>query len=407
MDRAVPTLVAALLVLSSVGAVAGVVPSGDDGSRATGTVDGVSANTSDVLVLDSVVRSAFARADLVMTGAIDAGSTSLVAAHRRYRIREAFAAAERPAAERAVIENATAAAERRADALAATERAARQATIRGELSPEAYLSTLGRLHAKASALEKTVEAIGSLDEYGVASDRRAQILAQLSTLQGPIRADLAAAVRGEGPSGRTFLAVSRNGFTLSRIVDGQYWRETVRFDHRDHAIGRLDFDDAEAQFARAYPWTSAHKQRISMGALGADVYVVEYTHTHGTIDASLDASTGAIFREVQTKSLGKFPVEVRTWSTDGLTVGISATYPGGPLRVNVTNRTGAPAVAKVAINGTAVGSTGDDGLIWTISPVGPYPVTVTTANATLQVTVDPRWTAGHAGTARPANETFR
>lgn len=395
MDRAVPALLAALLVVSSVGAVAAVVPGAGD-AQATGTVDGVSENTTDVLVLDEIEQSAFARADLVVTGAIDADSGAIVESQQRYRVREAVAAADSTSAERAVIRNATAAAERRLDALEATERTARQATITGEMTPEAYLTTLARVHARASALERTVETIDSLDDHDVATDSRAQLLARLSTLQGPVRADLAAAVRGEGPTGRIFLAVAENGLTLATIEDGEYHRESVRFDNRDDEIGQLTFDDAETRFAKSYPWTSENKRRISMGALGSDVYVVEYTHTHGTIDASLDASTGAIFRESQTKSLGEFPVEERTWTDEGLAVGISNTYPGGPLRVNVTNGNGTPLSADVSVNGTAVGST-DDGVVWTVSPGEPYPVTVSTTNATLQVRVDP--TSGDVGPA--------
>ncbi|AKH96713.1 DUF7094 domain-containing protein [Halanaeroarchaeum sulfurireducens] len=389
MDRAVHALLAALLVASSAGAVVAASPPGTTDVRATGTVDGISTNTTDVLALESIDASTFARGDLVVTGAIDVQAATLVETHDRKRVTEAVAAAETDAEHRAAIRNATDRAERRTEALLAAERTAREDYRTGETTAESYLATVGRLHARAAALEATVRAVDSLDEQSVGDERRARLRGQLMTLQGPVRAELAAALRGDGVSPRTFVGVSSNGLTLATLSDGDYVRETVRTDAQDDDPGRLSFEDAQTRFAELYPWASEHTDKYSLRELGSDVYDVEYAHTHGTIIASIDGSTGALFRESQTKSLAGIPTEeTRRTEADDVVVGVSETYPGGPLRVNVTNATGEPVGAAVSVDGTAVGNTGDDGIVWTISPAGTYPVTVTTDATTVDVRVD-------------------
>ncbi|MFB6070321.1 MAG: hypothetical protein ABEJ76_04795 [Halanaeroarchaeum sp.] len=389
MERAVPALLAALLVVASAGAVVGIAPPGPP--TATTPVDGVSGNTTDVLRLETIDASTFDRATLVVTGALDAQSSAMVNAFTRYRVRTAFEAASTPAAKRVVVRNASSWVRTRTAELLETEREARNRYVSGELSARAYLATLGRLQMQATAVERTARAVADLSSRVDADVDLARILPDLQTLQGPIREGLAAAVRGEGASDRTFVAVSTNGFVLAQMSDGIYVRETVRYDNRDAAIGQLGFDRAEQRFNELYPWASAHKDRISMGAVGPDVYVVEYTHTHGYIDAALDASTNQIFREVQRKRLAETPVvAAETTVQNNTTVAVSPTYAGGPLRVNVTNRTGAPMTVPVAVNETAVGTTGEDGTVWAISPAGTYNVTVETPQGPIRVAVTAR-----------------
>jgi len=163
----------------------------------------------------------------------------------------------------------------------------------------------------------------------------------------------------------------------------------------------MGFDAAEKRFGELYPWASSHKQRISMGALGPDVYVVELTHTHGTVQAALDASTGQVFKEVQTKTLANTPADPSLTTTDNnTTVSISRAYAGGPLRVTVTNETGAPLAAAVTVNGTAVGATDDTGTLWSISPAGDFNVTAETDTARIRVLVTPTET-----TVQPPGES--
>ena len=388
MHRAVPALLAALLLASTAGA--GFAASlGTTDERATGTVEGLSANTTDVLRLESIETSSFARGDLVVTGAIDADAGALVEAHAREGVHEAYAAAETDRERRAVVRNATDAIERRTEALLANERTARESYLAGETTATAYVATLGRLHLRAAALETTVQMVHTLDEQSVDVERRLRLRGRLMALQGPVRAELASAIRGEGPSPRTFVGVSTNGLTLATLSDGQHIRETVRTDAWNDDPGRLSFDDAQTRFAELYPWASEHTTEFSLRALGSDVYDVEYAHTHGTIIASIDGTTGALFRETQTASLAALPVrDAKRTDAEDLSIGLSETYPGEPLRVTVTNATGEPVSATVSVDGTAVGNTGDDGIVWTISPAGSYPVTVTTDDATVEVRVE-------------------
>ncbi|MFB6082419.1 MAG: hypothetical protein ABEJ67_06315 [Halanaeroarchaeum sp.] len=377
MDRAVPALLAALLVVASAGSVVGVSPPDSDATAARTPVESISANTSDVLVLDTIGASTFDRADLVVTAALDAQTGALENAFARYRVAAAVEAADSPAAKRTVLQNASRWARERTAALLSAERTARQRYLAGDTTAAEYLTELGRLHRRASAVETTVNAIDDLEEENGFDAQVDRLLPDLHTLQGPIRAALADAVAGEGVSGRTFVAVSGNGVVLAQIRDGTYVRETMRLDNRDDAIGQMTFDQAETRFNELYPWASSVKQRISMGALGPDTFVVEFTHTHGTIDATLDASTRQIFREIQTKRLAETPADPMLLTTDNETrVVVSRAYAGGPLKINVTDTNGTALDAAVSVNGTTVGRTGEDGIRWTISPAGTYDVVV-------------------------------
>ncbi|MFB6134527.1 MAG: hypothetical protein ABEJ55_06025 [Halanaeroarchaeum sp.] len=389
MRRAVPVLLATLLVLASGGSGIAVAPPSGAEQEARAPIEAVSTNTTAVLTLQEIEASTFARADLVVTGALASQSTAAVAAFERHRVEQALSAARTAEADRQVIVNATDWAERQTTRLLAEERSARIAYRRGEVSASTYLATLGSIHRSAGHVEARLERLRPLATDPATIDRIDALIATLRTLQGPVRADLARAVQGSGPSDRVFVAVSETGVTLSHRTETRFVRETIRFDNRNDRVGQMAFDEAERRFAELYPWASENKQRISMGALGADVYVVEYTHTHGTVHAALDASTGLVFREVQTKSLSSMPVDWRTWAPGNETrVSISRTYAGGPLAVQVTNGTGAPLSGTVVVNGTEVGSTGPDGTLWTVSPAGEFHVRVTTPDASFEATLD-------------------
>lgn len=387
MDRAVPALLAALLVVVTTAPALAAAPTP---TQARTPIDGISANTTDVLVLDTVQASNFAQADLVVTGAIDADAGDLAATFETYRVQAAYDAATTDRERRRVLENASEWLRTQTETMMAAERRARSRYAAGETSARSYLATLGRLQLRADHLETTIDRVDALRAKADAPIVVDTLRPDLQTLQGPIRQRLAAAIRGEGASGRTFVAVSPRGVVLAQERGGTYTRETVRLDNRDAAVGHLGFDAAEQRFADLYPWASANKQRISMGALGPDVFVVELTHTHGTVDAALDASTNQVFREVQTKRLADTPVDVG-WNVTAneTTLSVSRTYAGGPLHVAVRNETGAPVQATVVVNGTAVGSTGADGSLWTISPAGPYNVSAETSDEHLRVLVDP------------------
>jgi hypothetical protein len=74
------------------------------------------------------------------------------------------------------------------------------------------------------------------------------------------------------------------------------------------------------------------------------------------------------------------------------------------VHVRVENATGAPMDAPVTLAGADVGSTGEDGEVWAVSPGGEYEVSVAVDGETLNATVvaNPRPPSGE-GT--PGNES--
>ena len=74
---------------------------------------------------------------------------------------------------------------------------------------------------------------------------------------------------------------------------------------------------------------------------------------------------------------------------------MNRTYPGGPLRVRLTQaETGDPVDANVTIGrdggeSRLVGATGDDGELWTVSPGSRFTVTAIRGNSVVLVTISP------------------
>jgi hypothetical protein len=123
------------------------------------------------------------------------------------------------------------------------------------------------------------------------------------------------------------------------------------------------------------------------------VYSVTVKHPHGSFSAYLDGGTEKIFKEVQQKRLtGDTPLPTGpsvTNSSENLTVTVNRTYAGGPLRVELTNETGAPVSGEVRIDGELVGRTNADGLLWTLSPADRFEVTASYDFRTVNLTATP------------------
>jgi len=100
-----------------------------------------------------------------------------------------------------------------------------------------------------------------------------------------------------------------------------------------------------------------------------------------------------VFMERQRVDLDAVSAGEATTRTLDLTLTVNRTFPGGPLRVAVIDpRTGDPvdAVVKIGREGgesVDVGTTGDDGTLWTVSPRGEFVVTAVEVGSTEVSTV--------------------
>ncbi|MFB6153530.1 MAG: hypothetical protein ABEJ27_04685 [Halodesulfurarchaeum sp.] len=390
MTRPLPAVTLVLLLLLSGLAVAEASPHAEAQRQVQNvTAEGISANTTDVLVLDTIRASGFARADLVVTRSLSAQANALRSRLARYTIQRRYQQAPTAGAKRRVLRNATDRVAAIKTRLIDREDEARRQYIAGSISAKTYLEVLGQVDIRARQLLSTLSAIESVAPRGSAVARRVgSIRADLQGLQGPIRKRLAAAVHGEGASARTYVAVSDSGVVLAQLRDGSFARGAYRADYRDTLVGSPDLGTAQARLAEIYPWAWNTSGGVRINSIGLDVLEFEKTFGHGSLTGLLDTSSGMIYREYQVKTLASLPsVTASTTTVNNTTLAVSRTYAGGPIRVRVTNATGAPRAARVLINGTLVGATGGDGVVWGISPYGTFNVTAVRGDLELRLRV--------------------
>lgn len=381
MSRALSVLLAVLLVLAGVtpAAVGGISPPKPE---ATTPVEGISPNTANVLVLDEIGRSNIGSSGLSVTKSVAADASGLESRFDVHALDAAYEAARTAPGKRRVLVNATRSLEAAVADLRAREQAARRAYLAGSMSGREFVTTLALLDARADALSTKASWIADHTASGSSLQNRVyDVEASLAAIQGPVRDAAADVMRGGDRSLRIFIAASQNGVTLAMIETGTYVRETLRADNADDAVDPAwQFDPTEipSEMSQFYPWAVNNSDRFDARGIGNDAFRAAIVHSHGQVIAFVDPSTNRIYREIQYKTLDLLPAEtVRNVSKGNVTLSVSDTYAGGPLRVRVTNSTGAPLDAAVAVNGTAIGRTGPDGTVWALSPAGTYPVNAT------------------------------
>ena len=280
--------------------------------------------------------------------------------------------------------------------LQAKEERVTSAFSNGTISEREYLRTLGQIDAKAAEIETLIDALkahGQSTGFGIDDN---SLKTKLTSVQGPVRDQIAKATRGSGESPRVYVETTNNGVVLSTIIDGTYVREILRSDRRDPSqtanIGR---DEVREKIIRPqYPWIvdnwTGSDRRVYPSV---QVIRFSYTYSHGSLTAYVDTGTESVFREIQHKRLtGENSLPPRPGvvnSSDNVTLTVNRTYPGGPLRVQLTNETGAPLRGQITVAGEPVGRTNAEGVLWTLGPAEQFAVSATHEDAMVNVTATP------------------
>ena len=279
--------------------------------------------------------------------------------------------------------------ERETAALRERRQAAIEAYNAERISTQAFVVELATVGAKAAALEARVSSLQRFagETEGWSDARRANVRSraesvryQLRALGGPVSDRAIAAIRGTAPATRLFVTTGPQGYELSTIVDDTYVRQAYRGAVRAiNASASLNASDASRVVRESYPTLVGNE---SPGAIGSgSTYVVTAPHDGGNLTAFVDSQSKRVFKEYQYLSLPAYDSgSTATNVVSGLRLTVNRSYPGGPLRVNVTDaETGEPVNATVTLSPlgeetSVVGRTGDDGVLWTLSPRGRFAV---------------------------------
>ena len=294
--------------------------------------------------------------------------------------------------------------ENRIISLKATEKRVTQAFSNGTISERDYLHTLARIDAEAEEIRKVTRAIqeraGSIQDFGMPNIVR-ETNGKLVTLEGPVRDRISKSIRGTSSPTRVYVETADTGVVLSTMVGETYVREIIRTDRRDQsASGVMSLQETQNKVFEAYPWAAENADGgYGTNPYGSNIYSVWIEHSHGKLVTYVDGGTEKVFKEVQYKrltdknSLPPGPGVQNTTSTlatsQNVTLTVNRTYPGGPLRVKLTNATGAPLDGRITVAGEPVGRTHGDGILWTLGPAKQFRVSATYEDTTVNVTATP------------------
>jgi len=285
--------------------------------------------------------------------------------------------------------------EERSSALVAAQRTAILAYANGSIDQRALLVRLAEVHRTAEALEPRLDRLGRLAERADARYYETSILrirGTLQTLQGPVRERVAVALAAERPLPAVSAEAAERAVVLSYVDGEEYVRESYFLDNRrTNGTRNLATIGQAADRAREYyPWTYDNQAGNSgiNGNLPAGTFRVSVPHTKGELTAFLDAGTGDVFKESQRLRLPALEPDPRTTATDdGLRVVLNATYPGGPMRVELyDDATGERVAGQLELEGRNYSVPADDPL-WLVEPRGAYDGTVRTAGGDVNVSV--------------------
>jgi hypothetical protein len=250
----------------------------------------------------------------------------------------------------------------------------------GELSPEAFVVELATISAKADALEQRMMRLTDLAEEidGFSLSRPTEIQYELRTFGGPVRERAVDAIRGTDEPTLFFLTTGPEGYELATVDNGSYYREAYRgAEFSGNTDATMSPDEAVDVVEASYP--DIFRLGDPSATTSGTTNIVTVSGPGRSLTAFVDSGEEAVFKEYQRIALDQYDSEAVASNTiNGINVTVNRTYPGGPLRISVTDaESGEPIDLAITLSQgqaerTAIGRTGEDGTLWTISPRGSY-----------------------------------
>ena len=404
-------LVALLFVTAAVLPVAGTYPTQERAETTDAPLASITTvpNTTNQLTLPAggVRRSSYNSTGIDIGTATEAWSTQLQHRHDALSFEEQFRQTEGNDARARLIADRLSTVEAKQQALDERQDRAVARYARGEISASAFLRTRLVVDAEANELLETTDRIATAPDtapgYSLSESATARLRSvegELRTLTGPVGAQLQSAETAD----RTYyIEAADDGYMLATVADGQYVRETrldsardagqadrflqTAVNDADPETDRLDIADERA--ADLYSWLY-ERQRPSLTYYGTSgIYELTADHPNGELTAYLDGGTTEVFYEEQLRDLSDVQTTATRRTVNGtLAVTVRQSTPTGPLLVSAANNeTSATVDGTVTVDGRPVGTTGNDGVLWTVEPRGAYTVTVSTDTGNTTVVV--------------------
>ena len=265
------------------------------------------------------------------------------------------------------------------------QRAAIDAHAAGEISDRELLDELATIGTVAREYDARLDVLDDLaaDTEDFSSPNRLdELQVQLQVYEGPVRDHALATTRGVTGGGDIHVASTEGAVVLATIDGDEYVREAFRTDRWNRAGGTIGSEDAINVTSASYPETTALREPDAFGA--GSVQRVTVSHETGELRTFVSGGNDQVFVEHQRIALDAFPdSEPRSTTADGFNATVDRTYPGGPVRVTVLDdeeRTPVPDVTvTMSVDGgdsEAIGITDGDGVVWTLSPMESYRITV-------------------------------
>ncbi|WP_338741252.1 DUF7096 domain-containing protein [Haloplanus salilacus] len=410
--RALLVFVAALLVpVAAVGAAGGLggSPPADPADRAVaddpvvaqadGTVTLQQINVLDVPA-SGVERSSVGGHYVDLGPSVGLSTNATTDRLRTLEMVERVEAAETATERRERLRTAFRAFEADVDDLDRRQTAEIRAYNRNDLSSRELLVSLVRFSTVAEEYNTRRARLESLaaETPGFELDRGrlASIGNRLSAFTGPVRTHAGAVLRGEADPTRFYLATGTESVTVTTVVDGDYLRESYRGDLRNGEGNAMELEVALDIVSASYPiiWNTTREQTQVFG--GGETYPVRIAHSRGDLTAFVDSNARVVYAEHQRRSLDTVVADDRfERSNGGIRLSVNHTYPGGPVRIQaIDESTGDPLDADVSMavgsgESAPVGTTGEDGVLWTLSPNRQYTVAVEALGESAEVVIAP------------------
>ena len=412
--RALPVLVAALLLSSTVGAVgglAGTTPDDADGpppaavdAPAVAQTDGNGTPLQQINVLDvppeSDGRSLVAEHYVDLGPAVGLSTNATTDRLRTLAMVERIRGAETAELRRERLRTTLRELETSVDELDRRQTAVITAYSEGEITAQRLLVTLVRISTTAQELNdrrrRLEELAAETRGFDINRGRLASIGNRLSAFTGSVRDHARAVLNGEADPHRFYVSTGSRSVTVSTIVDDTYYREAYRGDLRNGAGDAIELEVALDIVASSYPviWNTTREQTQVFG--GGETYPVRIGHSRGDLTAFVDSDARVVYAEHQRRPLDTVVTDQRITRTDGgLRLVVNHTYPGGPVQIRVVDEvTGDPVDAPVSIKAgpnppERIGTTGSDGVVWTLSPDRQYTVSVQALGGNVSAVVPP------------------